>query len=186
MPAEIETTRLAARPPRPGDVEAMLALYGDPAVAARLYPDGRPRTEDETRAMIEADLAHWAAHGFGRYVWAERATGEVVARCGPRLALIGGRPEVDIHWTVRPDRHRRGLAAEAAEAAIRACFDVLGLDSVTARARVHNAASQAVMGALGFRYEGEVDHLGDPHRLYRRRRPAQAAADSASASRAAR
>jgi [ribosomal protein S5]-alanine N-acetyltransferase len=182
MPAEIETTRLAGRPPRPGDVAAMHALYGDPAVAARLYPDARPRTEEEVRAMIEADLAHWAAHGFGRYVWAERATGAVVARCGPRLALIAGRPEVDVHWSVHPDRHRRGYAAEAAEAAIRACFDVLGLESVTARARFDNAASHAVMAALGFRYEREVEHLGDPHRLYRRRRAGHAVADSAPAS----
>jgi ribosomal-protein-alanine N-acetyltransferase len=182
MPAQIETTRLAARLPRVGDVDAMLALYGDPAVAARLYPDARPRAEDEVRTMIEADLAHWAAHGFGRYVWAERATGAVVARCGPRLALIAGRPEVDVHWTVRPDRHRRGYAAEAAEAAIRACFELLALESVTARARLDNAASQAVMGALDFRYEREVEHLGDPHRLYRRRRPGHTVADSTSAS----
>ena len=66
MPADMETIRLAARPPRAGDVAAMLAVYGDPSVAARLYPDARPRTEQEVGAMIDADLAHWAAHGFGR------------------------------------------------------------------------------------------------------------------------
>jgi RimJ/RimL family protein N-acetyltransferase len=186
MPADMETIRLAARPPRAGDVAAMLAVYGDPSVAARLYPDARPRAEHEVAAMIDADLAHWAAHGFGRYVWVERASGEPIARCGPRFALIAGRPEVDVHWAVRPDRHRRGFAADAAETAIRACFDVLGVESVTARARVDNAASQAVMAALRFGYEREVEHLGDPHRLYRRRRPDPDRAEAASASRAAR
>jgi [ribosomal protein S5]-alanine N-acetyltransferase len=172
MPLEIETPRLAGRPPRADDVPALLALYGDPAVAARLYPDGSPRTEAQLGPQLEADIAHWRAHGFGRFMWHERDTGEVVARCGAKLALRGGRPELDMHWTVRADRHRRGLAAEAAEAVVRASFDGLGAESVTAVVRVDNAASQAVARALGFAYERDVQHFGLPHRLYRRRGPA--------------
>ena len=104
-------------------------------------------------------------------MWHERDTGEVVARCGPKLALRGGRPELDMHWTVRADRHRRGFAAEAAEAVVRACFDRLGAESVTAVVRVDNAASQALARALGFAYEREVEAFGMAHRLYRRARP---------------
>ncbi len=169
MPEALETARLVARPPRHGDVPALLALYGTVEVAARMYPDGRPRTEAQLAPYLEADLAHWRAHGFGRFMWHERDTGEVVARCGPKLALRGGRPELDMHWTVRPDRHRRGLAAEAAEAVVDVCFDALGADSVTAVVRVDNAASQALARALGFAYERDVVHFGQPHRLYRRR-----------------
>jgi RimJ/RimL family protein N-acetyltransferase len=172
MPTELETTRLVARPPRGDDVPAMLALYGSPEVAARLYPDARPRTEAQLRPQLEADLAHWRAHGFGRFLWHERDTGEVVVRCGSKLALRGGRPELDLHWTVRADRRRRGLAAEAARAVVRACFAGLEAGSVTAVVRVDNAASQGLARALGFAYEHEVEHLGSPHRLYRRRRPA--------------
>jgi RimJ/RimL family protein N-acetyltransferase len=172
MPTELETTRLVGRPPRTDDVPALLALYGDPGVAARLYPDGRPRTEAQLRPQLDADLAHRRAHGFGRFMWHERDSGEVVARCGPKLALRGGRPEIDLHWTVRADRHRRGIAAEAADAVVRACFAGLEVESVTATARVDNAASQALARALGFAYERDVEHLGGPHRLYRRRRAA--------------
>ena len=170
MRTEIRTARLVGRPPGAGDVAAMLAIYGTPEVAARLYPDARPRTEPELRAMLETDLAHWRAHGFGRVHWAERDSGELVARCGPKLAIVAGRPEVDIHWTVRPDRHRRGLASEGIEAIVCECFDALGLDSVTARARADNPASMGVAQAMGFVYERDVEHLGLPHRLYRRRR----------------
>jgi ribosomal-protein-alanine N-acetyltransferase len=172
MPAAIETARLAGRPPRADDVPALLALYGTVEVAARMYPDGRPRTAEQIGPYLEADLAHWRAHGFGRYMWHERDTGEVVARCGPKLDLRGGRPELDMHWTVRPDRHRRGLAAEAAEAVVRACFEALGSESVTAVVRVDNAPSQALALALGFAYERDVEHFGRAHRLYRRPRPA--------------
>jgi [ribosomal protein S5]-alanine N-acetyltransferase len=169
MPTTLETARLVGRPPQPGDVPALLALYGSVEVAARMYPDGRPRTEAQLRSALAADLAHWEAHGFGRFMWHERDTGEVVVRCGPKLALRGGRPELDMHWTVRVDRHRRGLAAEAAEAVMRACFDGLGAESVTAVVRVDNAASQALARALGFAFERDVDEFGAPHRLYRRR-----------------
>jgi len=56
-----------------------------------MYPDSRPRTEAQLAPYLEADLAHWRAHGLGRFMWHERDTGEVVARCGPKLALRGGR-----------------------------------------------------------------------------------------------
>ena len=45
----------------------------------------------------------------------------------------------------------------------------LGADSVTAVVRVDNAASQALAHALDFAYERDVEHFGQPHRLYRRR-----------------
>jgi RimJ/RimL family protein N-acetyltransferase len=170
MPTALETTRLVGRPPRADDVPALLALYGTREVAARMYADGRPRTEAQLGPYLAADLAHWQGHGFGRFMWHERDTGEVVARCGPKLALRGGRPELDLHWTVRPDRHRRGLAAEAVEAVVQACFDGLRAESVTAVVRVDNAPSQALARALGFAYERDVEHFGRPHRLYRRRR----------------
>jgi RimJ/RimL family protein N-acetyltransferase len=169
IPLELETPRLVARPPRPDDVPALLALYGDPVVAARLYPDGSLRTEAQLRPQLEADIAHWRAHGFGRFMWHERDTGEVVARCGPKHALCGGRAEIDLHWAVRADRHRRGLAAEAAGAVVRACFAGLGVESVTAMASLANTPSQGLARRLGFAYERDVEHLGTAHRLYRRR-----------------
>jgi len=169
MPTRIETERLVGRLPHVADVDAMLVIYGHPDVAARLYPDGRPRTSNEIRGMIDSDLAHWSAHGFGRMHWVERDGGAVVARCGVRHAIAGGRPEVDTHWTVHPYRQRRGYATEAAEAAVAACFAALGVESVTARARLDNPASQAVARALGFDYERDVEHLGSAHHLYRRR-----------------
>jgi ribosomal-protein-alanine N-acetyltransferase len=169
MPLQLMTSRLLARPPTTDDVPAMLALYGRPEVAAGLYPDGRPRTEEQLRRQLEADVAHWRAHGFGRFLWQERATGEVVARCGPKHAFVGDRSEIDLHWAVRADRQRRGLAREAASEVVRACFAALGVASVTALAHVDNLASQRVARRLGFADEGEVDHMGMPHRVFRRR-----------------
>lgn len=171
MPLVLETPRLTGRRPRTDDVAAMLALYGPPEVAERLNPDRGPPTEAEVAVQLEVDVAHWRAHGFGRLLWEDRGTDEVVARCGPKLALVGGRPEIDLHWAVRVDRHRRGLALEAGEAAVQACFAALVTESVTAMVRFDNTPSQAVATRLGFVYERDAAHLGAPHRVYRRRRP---------------
>jgi RimJ/RimL family protein N-acetyltransferase len=172
MPPELTTPRLLAAVPREDDATAMLALYGAAEVAGPLYPGGRAPNDLEIRAMILTDLAHWRVHHFGRYYWRERGSGETVARCGAKVVIVGGHPEIDMHWAVRADRHRHGLAAEAAEAVVRTCFDVLAVDSITAVAHVDNAASQALARALGFAYERDVEHLGRPHRLFRRTRAA--------------
>lgn len=84
---------------------------------------------------------------------------------------MGNRPEIEIHWSIRADRRRRGYAAEIAEAAVRACFEHLAPDSVVAYTLVENDASRAVMRAAGFFYERDVPHAGLPHVVFRRRRP---------------
>ena len=170
LPTRVDTPRLRARPPAAADVPALLAVYEDPDSVRWLYGGGpRPRPEDIAH-MVELDAAHWRAHGFGRWVWAEREGGALVARCGPKLALVEGRPDVEIHWSVRADHRGRGLAREAAGAAIDACFDDLGLASVTALTHVDNAASERVARALGFAPERVVEHAGAPHWLHRRAR----------------
>jgi [ribosomal protein S5]-alanine N-acetyltransferase len=168
LPARLETARLAARPPAPADARALLAVYEDADAVRWLYPDGVAPSVADMEHMVDVDLAHWRAHGFGRWVWVERDSGALVARCGPRLALLDRRADVEIHWSVRADRRRRGLAAEAAEAAIAACFDRLGVRCVTALTHVDNAASERVARAVGFGPERVVEHAGAPHTLHRR------------------
>lgn len=75
---------------------------------------------------------------------------------------------------MRPER--RGLATEAAQAAVRFAFEHRGLDEVTAHTAVHNLPSQAVMHRLGMQCcaDDDFDHplveAGHPlrrHRLFR-------------------
>jgi RimJ/RimL family protein N-acetyltransferase len=170
LPERLDTDRLVARPAAPADATALLAVYDDADSVRFLYGGGEPPGRADIAHTVEVDAAHWRAHGYGRWVWFERAGGALVARCGPKLALLAGGPEVEIHWSVRADRRGRGLAVDAAAAAIAACFDGLGIDSVNALTHVENAASERVARALGFAPERVVVHHGAPHRLHRRRR----------------
>ena len=99
----------------------------------------------------------------------DAATGEPVGRGGLSPAVFDGRPEVEVGWTVAPERWGEGLATELGAAALEVAAE-LGLDDIVAFTLPHNIASRRVMEKLGFVYEKTAPYkvYGD-HVLYRRR-----------------
>jgi RimJ/RimL family protein N-acetyltransferase len=63
--------------------------------------------------------------------------------------------EIEVGWVVAVAARGRGLATEAASAAIGYAFDVLGVDEVVAYTSPGNAASLRVMEKLGMVRRGE-------------------------------
>ena len=165
--SEPQTERLAAEVIGPQHQEALEVMLGDPRVGATLGGVLSP-------ARVAASITHLAAHferyGYGLWVWREKATGEVVARGGIEHAHVGGRDEVEVAWAVAADRWGEGFATELGAASIRAAFDEHGIDELVSFTLPDNTASRRVMDKLGFIYERDVVHAGDPHVLYRLRR----------------
>jgi ribosomal-protein-alanine N-acetyltransferase len=122
------------------------------------------------REAIEPHVEHWEVHGFGYWMFFDRASGEPVARGGPRTTHVGGRDEVELAWSVVPARWGQGYATEIGAASVRVAFGDLGLPDVVAYTMVDNIASRRVMEKLGFGYEREVVHADLPHVLYRLQR----------------
>lgn len=160
----METARLIGEPISARHREGLIALLGDPRVGATLGGVATPAGVD---AQIASMAAHWEEHGFGWYAWHDRATGALVARGGPKRAHVAGRDEVEIGWTVAPDRWNQGIATELGAASIAHAFGPLGLADVVSFTLVDNAASRRVMEKLGFVYERDTDYHGWPHVLYR-------------------
>ncbi|REF01138.1 GNAT family N-acetyltransferase [Thermomonospora umbrina] len=173
MNPTLRTGRLELRPVGPSDLAALLEHWGDPRVARFLFDD-TPPTSEQVVAIIEAARRDFAAVGYG--VWTLRP----VDREGPGRELTGttglrrleeeGRPgddaDVEILYSLRPDRWGRGLAAEAAEAVLEHAFATLGLPRVLARADEGNTASVALALRLGLRPTGtEPGTLGPVTRL---------------------
>jgi RimJ/RimL family protein N-acetyltransferase len=166
---EIRTLRLVGRRPSERDVPALFEIYSIPAVTRWLSVDGRPRTQSDVERMVRSDLAHWEMHGFGRWYWFENDFDTLIARCGPRLAIVCGKPEVEVGWALRPDKEGHGYATEAATAATAASLAGLSLTSVVAYAHVDNHASLAVMGRVGFTFEHAFVLNTQPMAMHRRR-----------------
>lgn len=169
---EVRSNRLVGRTPSRDDARDLQLIYAAPEVARWLSASGRPPTRREIEQKISRDLRHWQTNGIGRWYWRETETGALVARCGPRLAIVCGNPEAELHWAVRPDRQGRGYATEAANAAAETCFETLSLKSVVAYANVENVASISVMNKAGFLFEQAFQLNGRPHVLHRRDRDA--------------
>jgi RimJ/RimL family protein N-acetyltransferase len=166
----LETERMVLERLRPGDEEALARVLGDPRVAEWVFPDRAPPEGPEISANLARHLEHWGRNGFGLWLLRDRATAAVVGRGGLLRQRIDGRDEVEVGWSIVPERWGQGLATELARAAITVAFDRLRVEQLVSFTLPHNAASRRVMEKAGFAFEREFEHVGLPHVLYRRRR----------------
>jgi RimJ/RimL family protein N-acetyltransferase len=149
----------------PDDVDSLLAILGDPEVAAWLRGAGEsgPFTRRECEALIARKVAHWTAHGFGMSLAfsGQRCVGRSVVQHN----LVAGRSEVEIGWAVVRELWGRGIATELGRHA-RAAATEAGFERVVAFTRPDNLASRRVMEKLGLRYERDFMHSGLQQVLY--------------------
>ena len=160
----IETDRLRGEPIAEHHDDAMLDLLGDERVGATM---GGVLTPARVAALRTTMVEHWERHGFGYWVWFDRATGACVGRGGLSRKHVGGRDEVEVGWAVMPDRWGEGFATEIGAASVGHAFSALGLDDVVAYTLPTNLASRRVMEKLGFEYERDIVYAEMPHVLYR-------------------
>lgn len=147
---------------------AITALETDPRVYPTLLGTSRPPRAAEIRARLTDMRRHWDRHGFGLWLWRERATGELAGRGGLQYTDVIGGLAVEAAWAIMPERWGQGFASELAGAAVSVAFDTLGLDEVIALTLEYNIASRRVMEKAGFAYVREIGHAGLPHVLYTR------------------
>jgi ribosomal-protein-alanine N-acetyltransferase len=160
------TERLSAERLTEAHLGELSRMHRDPGVMATL---GGLRSEAQTRRFLHDNLDHWERHGYGLFVFRERASGAFVGRGGLRHVAVGGGPEVELAYAVIAEYWRRGLASEMAATLARFAFGVLGLADIVGFTLTTNEASRRVMEKLGFRFERAIVHAGLPHVLYRRR-----------------
>jgi RimJ/RimL family protein N-acetyltransferase len=161
------------RQPSRGDETAYVELLTAPEVEAWLRPPPlAPFTRGEIVELLEEDLVHWQQAGFGPWALEDEARGGLVGRAGLRHATIGGEWRVELAWTVAPAFQGRGIATDAALAGLELARS-LGIAEVVVVALPHNRASRRVAEKAGLRLDGEVDHAGLPHLLYRARLSSQ-------------
>jgi RimJ/RimL family protein N-acetyltransferase len=168
MQEEWLTERLRARAPGPDDQDGYLSLFLDPAVGDWLRPPPLdPFAEGEILEMLVEDEWHWAEHGFGPWALIDREAGAIVGRGGLRWTDLDGTRAVELPWTVGSGHWNRGLATEAAAAAVEWARS-LQLPEVIALIAPDNARSRRVAEKVGLRPGGDTTHAGLPHLVYRR------------------
>jgi RimJ/RimL family protein N-acetyltransferase len=170
----LETERLVGEPAAAEHRDVAVELFGDPRVAAWVWPAGRggpgpvgPRTPEQAEEILRRFVANWRVQGFGWWYLRERASGDYVGEVGLQRADVEGEPVVEIGWTLLPAHWGRGYATEAARAALTYGFGTAGLEEIVSFTMVENAASRRVMERIGMAYDRDIERAGLPHVLYR-------------------
>lgn len=137
------TARLVLTPVNGADLPELVAIKADPRVFAVML--GGVRSVAETHAELARDVCAWGANGFG--IWSLREAESFVG-----IAGLEPRPDgrgVALRFALWPEAQGRGLAREAAAAALRFGHDDAGLARIIAVARASNFGSRMVLGGIG-------------------------------------
>ena len=96
-------------------------------LAATMATLGGVRSDDTTREFLREKVGHWERHGYGMWMFHHRETGDFVGRGGLQHIEVGGRPEVEVGYTVRAEYAGQGYATEMTLAMVDVAFrnDVL-------------------------------------------------------------
>jgi RimJ/RimL family protein N-acetyltransferase len=156
----LHTGRLELRPVSYADLADICAIKADPRVFAVML--GGVRTPAQATAELAEDIAFWGAHGVG--MWTVRENGRFEG-------LVGMMPRPDgrglaLRFALWPDGRGRGLAREAASAALRFAHECAGVPRVVAVAREDNVASRNLLGAIGMRVCEEFERDGQTMLVY--------------------
>ncbi len=151
------------------------ALNADPRVAEFLPG---PLTANESDALIDRIERHFDTHGYGLWAVELRASPGALGFVGLNLPDFEApfTPAVEIGWRLAHAAWGRGIASEAARAALAFGFGEAGLAEIVSFTVPANRRSRAVMERIGLARDdaGDFEHPrlppGHPlrtHVLYR-------------------
>lgn len=145
----ISTERLVLRTLHPGDVDAVRAYRNAPGQRRWTY------TNDQT----DAELMAWTAGGAPVFLRDGDAVqlgiefeGSLVGDVMVRITSLANR-QAELGWMVAAEAQGKGIATEAATAALELCF-ALGAFRVSAQLDEQNVASRRVCERIGMTLEG--------------------------------
>ena len=164
---ERQTRRLLLRQPRPDDRALYHSHFTQPKVERWLRPSPLPPfNAGALDELVEGDRAHWSDHGFGPWVLIERESGAFAGRGGLHWTTVEETAAIELAWSIEPALHNRGYATEMATAAIDWARE-MEIEELVALVLPANVSSRRVAEKVGGRRNGEIEHAGLPHLLYR-------------------
>src|SRR5258706_7234598 len=139
----IYTERLALRPWRESDGDALAKMCADPNVMVD-YP--RPQTREESDERLRRYLDTFDRHGICRWALEGRSDGAFIGYCGIQPVFDDHplAPGAEIGWRLVRSAWGQGYASEAARASLLDGFLRCGLLDILSYTTPDNLRSQAV------------------------------------------
>lgn len=160
MTLPLHTKRLVVREFAADDVDALAAVFADPAV---LWWEPAPYSRQQTQEWLEVTLRRYREDGCAEYAVVIESTGDLIGDCGPTYREIDGQCLPELGWDLRSDMWGHGYATEAARGVLAHAAD-LGLRRLVSLITSDNHRSRGVARRLGMTVERQVvwaDRLHD-------------------------
>jgi ribosomal-protein-alanine N-acetyltransferase len=145
----VETEHLLLRPWESRDAAELERLFTDPAVRG-----GRNVPPERILRMAEDSARQWRVNGFGPWAAIEKTSRSWIGRVGlDELADWPGPDKVEVGFELHQAWWGRGLATEAARAALRFGFERHALPRVISVTAASHAAARRVIEKAGLTYQ---------------------------------
>lgn len=159
----LETPRVTLFPWDSPDWLAFKPIATDPRVT-KYISAGVPWTDERIIAFVERQRLHFVRLGYCLWKLMVKEDTRLAGFCG--LQPLGDLDGVEIGWWLAPEHWGKGIATEAARAAMEDGFARCGLQRIVAVAQRENRASTRIMEKLGMKYERDAKHHGFDVVLY--------------------
>jgi RimJ/RimL family protein N-acetyltransferase len=166
----LETPRLLMRGHRVEDFKALLSFWSDPAVTC---PSGvAPLSEEDVWGRLLRYAGLWSLLGFGYWAVTDKASGQLLGDLGfadyhrDLVPSLDGRPEIG--WIFATGAHGRGLASEAALAAVGWADRHWGAATTVCVVNTTNPPSLRIAAKCGYREYARSTYRDLPAILFER------------------
>lgn len=150
MPSEIKTSRLALRPPRREDAEAIFNAYAQDAEVCRYLIWLPHKSIVETENFLQHAMAAWETKTRFPYVITQREDDRLLGMIDLRLDAY----KADVGYVLAREFWNKGFMSEALRAVMDTAFTLENVYRVGALCDVDNTASARVMEKAGMAREG--------------------------------
>lgn len=149
----LETDRLVLRELVPSDAADL--FYMDSDTEVHRYLGGHIVTDiEQSLETIRWVQQQYREKGIGRWAVERKDSGECIGWAGLKFETKArpGREYYDLGYRLKKTAWGQGFASEAARASLDYGFETMGLQTINAAAHIDNAASNAILRKLGFRF----------------------------------
>ena len=141
------------------DIDAVYEFSICPEVTRFTGDAGAIKTKvDAERVIRDTWLYGYSKYGYARYALIHKGDRRIIGFCGVKFEEELGCP--DIGYRILPQYWGRGLATEAAAAALKYAREELGIAGIIGEAAVQNVASNRMLRKLGFRHVATYEKKG--------------------------
>lgn len=160
----VETERLILREFQPEDYPELSPILANPNVMKFSVSDRL--SVAQTQEKIESFINSYRQHGFGKWAVFLKQKKQIIGYCGIAIEEIDGQQETELGYRLSDRYWGKGLATEAAQAALQYGLNYLKLPYILAVVEPANTASIRVIEKLGMKYKSQTIFQGLEMNVY--------------------